>query len=152
MLCTGHCVRIQTQLESSFVPFASSNDCWYGYTGQIPPQYISGNAGLNSFHRSAESLSSASPGYTLVVVQAGRVALAPGPLCSRTAGHRCLACGHCTHVHLLLTSCTPVSRPLPLAAPPSSAVSIGRAPGCPCGLANRLSGHPEVGPPSIKPY
>lgn len=54
-------------------------------------------------------LSSASPGHTLVAVQAGLVAVAPGCLCSRTAGHRCLPCGCCTHGHQLLTSCMPVS-------------------------------------------
>lgn len=129
MLCTGHCVRIQTQLESSFVPFASSNDCWYGYTGQIPPQYISGNAGLNSFHRSAESLSSASPGYILVVVQAGLVALAPGPLCSRTGVQGWLACSHCTLVHLLLTTCTTAS-----VSPAADSISV----------LYWLPGHPEA--------
>lgn len=51
-------------------------------------------------------LSSASPGYIPVAAQAGLEAVAPGPLCSRTAGHRCLPCGCCTQ---LLTSCMPVS-------------------------------------------
>lgn len=75
------------------------------------------------------------------------MAVAPGPLYSRTAGHRCLPCGCCTHGHQLLTSCMPVSRPLRPAAPRSFVVSIGPAPSCPCGFACRLSGHPEAGPP-----